>query len=593
MQLDRTNVVIRARSLSEIGDLAMILIRRYPAASILGFAIGLVPWAILNLVLVGWIPITQFAAGIYDDEMDAELNRYLFLMTTLVILQTPIAGVMTTSLIGRAVFEQRVTWRSACADLRQIFWRWFWVLGVIRGPLPLMLILASNWGQELAVGREILIPLVFLFLVGIQRGSRPFMPEILLLERCPLRTQSATVIQVGRRNAALHGPMAGELIGRFLAVSMMLGVFFLAAFLSLLWVRGVMLGQWEWTLLVYLVFVPAALWTVAGLSVLIRFLSYLDTRIRLEGWEVELAIRAEAQRQFGDPVNTAPAAREMSAKRPVLTIVSALLGLSLLQIPEAPAKGSWLVTGLVAAAEHPADRSDGEVTVPSNPSSIWYDAESQELRPVPVQTRLPDASNRDSRWLPPAEKVKAPGPVGSGMGGGSTARHAIGWIVLAVLALVLIGMMLYIFSKAEPAALGAPKWAMLPGRERLDQQTLQRMLDLPAEVRRTDVNLYDEAQRLMNLGRLDEAIVLLFGHQLLLLDRCGFLRLARGKTNGRYLRETRAHSPEAHWLLTATVAAFEASYFGHHAPEAEQFKKLWADNAALESIVHANLGVAV
>src|SRR5690606_25732100 len=103
-----------------------------------GFAIGCVPWIVLNTLLLGWIPISQFTQPALAAPGDAELTRYLFLMITLVILQAPIAGVMTTTLIGRAVFEQQVDWRSGWADVRQLFWRWFWVLGVLRGPLPLM-----------------------------------------------------------------------------------------------------------------------------------------------------------------------------------------------------------------------------------------------------------------------------------------------------------------------------------------------------------------------------------------------------------------------------------------------------------------------
>ncbi len=53
-------------------------------------------------------------------------------------------------------------------------------------------------------------------------------------------------------------------------------------------------------LTVLLVFFPLALWLVAGASVIIRLLNYLDTRIRLEGWEVELSVRAESLRQFGN-----------------------------------------------------------------------------------------------------------------------------------------------------------------------------------------------------------------------------------------------------------------------------------------------------
>ena len=50
---------------------------------------------------------------------------------------------------------------------------------------------------------------------------------------------------------------------------------------------------------------PAAAWVIGALSILIRLLNYLDTRIRLEGWEVELAVRAEAIRQFGDDAESA------------------------------------------------------------------------------------------------------------------------------------------------------------------------------------------------------------------------------------------------------------------------------------------------
>jgi hypothetical protein len=42
--------------------------------------------------------------------------------------------------------------------------------------------------------------------------------------------------------------------------------------------------------------VPLAMWIVAGYFCVVRFLSYLDLRIRREGWEVELRMRAEAAR---------------------------------------------------------------------------------------------------------------------------------------------------------------------------------------------------------------------------------------------------------------------------------------------------------
>jgi len=38
------------------------------------------------------------------------------------------------------------------------------------------------------------------------------------------------------------------------------------------------------------------MWTTAGYLAVVRFLAYLDLRIRQEGWEVELRMRAEGTR---------------------------------------------------------------------------------------------------------------------------------------------------------------------------------------------------------------------------------------------------------------------------------------------------------
>jgi hypothetical protein len=46
----------------------------------------------------------------------------------------------------------------------------------------------------------------------------------------------------------------------------------------------------------FTVHLPFALWIVASFFSVVRFLSYLDRRIRNEGWEVELVLRAEAER---------------------------------------------------------------------------------------------------------------------------------------------------------------------------------------------------------------------------------------------------------------------------------------------------------
>ncbi|MCG8652988.1 MAG: hypothetical protein MI861_24315 [Pirellulales bacterium] len=300
MQLDRTHVVIRLRTLTEIGDLAMVMIRRYPGSLLIGFAAGALPWVIANALLLSWIPINEAAYGLDDSEAAYELSRYCAWMMLLVVLQTPAAGVLTTLYLGQAVFEHRPTWASVFGEAKRQFWRWFGVLGIKRLAVLAMLIPLLRWGQEAHGFFDVAIPLGLLVALAIFRSSRPFVPEILLLEQCPVRSDSQAVITMGRRSKSLHSPVASDLGGRFLAVSFILFWLMLSALYTMIWFRGIATGVWNWDLFVYLVLFPLALWIVGGVSVLVRLLNYLDTRIRLEGWEVELAIRAEAMRQFGD-----------------------------------------------------------------------------------------------------------------------------------------------------------------------------------------------------------------------------------------------------------------------------------------------------
>jgi hypothetical protein len=332
MQLDHTHVVIRLRSLSEIGDLAMVMIRRYPAALLVGFAAGASLWAIANALLLSWIPIREAAYGLDDDEAVAEIARYLAWMALLVLLQTPAAGVLTTLYLGQAVFEKRPTWTSVFSEGKRQLWRWLWVLGIRRLPIPVMILLAVRWGEPSSPFWDVFVPIALLLTIVVVRSSRPFIPEILLLEQCPLSGNSEAVITMSRRSKSLHGPVASDLGGRFLAVSCVLMVLLLSVLYTFMWFRGIALGQWNFLdLIVLLVLYPLALWTVAGISVLVRLLSYLDTRIRLEGWEVELAIRAEAMRQFGEeaglivtPESPASAANRRGSQSRGETILDAI-----------------------------------------------------------------------------------------------------------------------------------------------------------------------------------------------------------------------------------------------------------------------------
>jgi hypothetical protein len=221
-------------------------------------------------------------------------------MAVLVSLQAPAAGVFTTLYLGQAVFEHRPSWRSVLGEAKRQARGWLWVLGVRGLAIPSMILLAVRWGQSVSVFWDGFVPASIVVVMVVLRGSRPFIPEILLLEECPLRSTSPGTITLAARSRSLHSPMSGELAGRFLTLGFMFAGLTLCVLYTLMAIRGVLLLQWNvLDLLVLLVLFPLALWTVAGISVIVRLLSYIDTRIRLEGWEVELAVRAEVMRQFG------------------------------------------------------------------------------------------------------------------------------------------------------------------------------------------------------------------------------------------------------------------------------------------------------
>ena len=81
----------------------------------------------------------------------------------------------------------------------------------------------------------------------------------------------------------------------FIAILMML----CSVTLCELFISGVFFGVWTWEWWMDIVVFPINLWLVALWGTVFRFLSYLDCRTRLEGWELDLRLRAEAQRLTG------------------------------------------------------------------------------------------------------------------------------------------------------------------------------------------------------------------------------------------------------------------------------------------------------
>ena len=105
-------------------------------------------------------------------------------------------------------------------------------------------------------------------------------------------------------------------------------------------------------------------------------------------------------------------------------------------------------------------------------------------------------------------------------------------------------------------------------------ETAERLERLPVDVRKPSSNLLAEAKSLMEAGNYNEAIIYLFSHQLVQLDKHQLLRLTRGKTNRQYLREIRENQ-EIQGVLRDTIYVFEDAFFGNHSISRERFALCW------------------
>jgi hypothetical protein len=290
VQLDRTRIVVRERSVLDTLDLALHVLRAYLAPLLVTMALGAVPLMVVNHLLIGWmLPDT-------DNPLDVPV-RYLWHMTVLSFLEAPLASVFATKYLGQAVFLDRPRLREVVWDVlkrsRQIVWCQILVRGA--GAAWLLLLAADRYG-EFEPFLDVVFPFgLVMYAIGL-RSFRPFLNEIILLEQNPLVSRDEQQHAAGRRNQMLHGPSSGDLFFRWWTAAL-IGVLLTGmVYGTMLFLSGVLTNDWRQGPGMLMVAYPAAVWLIATYLTVFRFLTYLNVRIRQEGWEVELRVRAEANR---------------------------------------------------------------------------------------------------------------------------------------------------------------------------------------------------------------------------------------------------------------------------------------------------------
>lgn len=285
MKLDRTRIVIRERSLTGILDLALRVWKDMFLPLWWASAPLIVPLAVINWWLLRELVDLEMTA--------ASIWRYSWNMALLVTLEAPLATSAATLYLGQAIFDQQLRPRELLRELR----RWFGLLLVIQlGFRGVMLGWFLAWRIEpyddYTSVEFWLVGLVFAAL--LLRIVRPYITEVLLLERNPLRARPGAV-SVSKRVSNLRRAGSNEAVGRMLITAPLAAGVLCSAWAAAWFFQGTFFNQWQPGPLLVHVVLPACMWLVAIYLMVVRFLTYLDLRIRREGWEVELQLRAGAE----------------------------------------------------------------------------------------------------------------------------------------------------------------------------------------------------------------------------------------------------------------------------------------------------------
>ena len=290
MKLDQTFISIRKRSVSELFDLALTVVRSHWRSLAILLLIGAAPWILLDLMLL-W-PMMHYGPS------DPSRWACSWLMMLLIVNQAQYGTKLITIYLGEAMFVGQPDWKEVAKSAFRVSPLFIWLHGLVRMVLPVALLtwlLDIEQPSDFGVLIGLFIPSSVAFGMAF-RAFRPFVSEMILLERTPWRPKEPNGISFARRSKALHSYASSELFGRFVLSCLFaapLAISFQSLFVQLDSLLNLSAG-YEFTLAAY--YWVVSLWLTAGFVAVFRFLSYIDIRIRQEGWAIELKMRAEGQK---------------------------------------------------------------------------------------------------------------------------------------------------------------------------------------------------------------------------------------------------------------------------------------------------------
>lgn len=286
MRFDQTAIAIRERSGLEVFDLAANVMVRHFRPIMLFLTLNALPLIVLNFALVGWMSSLSFSAS---------LNfTYYWVTLMLVISQAQMGTCLVTIYLGRMMFMQDHSVRAVLAEFYKRSGYFLFSQGVLRMAIFVPLVICWNREYE-NQGLYILVYLLLPLIVAggmVVRISRPYTPEVIFLEQTDIRKKSDAP-SLGERSQNLHSLGSAFVATHFFLILGFAPLLLYAVHSLFIMVDSTLniRANSEASLQPY--YFVAAAWFVAGFAATVRFLMYIDLRIRQEGWAIQLKFMTE------------------------------------------------------------------------------------------------------------------------------------------------------------------------------------------------------------------------------------------------------------------------------------------------------------
>ena len=285
MKFDQTSIAIRERSHLEIYDLAAIVMVRHIRPIMVLLLLNALPFALLDYYLVGWVTDVSFS---YEFS-----TLYYTMMLALIASQAQLGTCLITIFMGRVMFMEE---HSVRAVLRLFFKRLPYFLysqGILRLALFAVLLAWITPHEESSQIAGFWCGLLMIAATGILvRSLRPYLPEVIFLEQTPLK-KKGDLPSLSERSKNLHWLACYSIGWQFILMRVTVPLMLFAVHSVFIMTDSMFSIRANSDISLQPFYIIVAGWLVAGFCAVVRFLMYIDVRIRQEGWAVQLKFMTE------------------------------------------------------------------------------------------------------------------------------------------------------------------------------------------------------------------------------------------------------------------------------------------------------------